>query len=81
MTGMPRIEIEFEFDMVFCFGIGLAPYAVCFLLLFFLLFFFFVFFFFFHSDLPSTHCTTCWKSSSYKHRVCRPSVRSSVVSL
>ena len=24
---MPRIEIEFEFDMIFCFGIGLAPYA------------------------------------------------------
>ena len=27
MLGMPRIEIEFEFDMVFCFGIRLAPYA------------------------------------------------------
>ena len=26
--GIPRIEIEFEFDMVFCFGIRLAPYAV-----------------------------------------------------
>ena len=26
--GMPRIEIEFEFDLVFCFGIRLAPYAV-----------------------------------------------------
>ena len=26
--GMQRIEIEFEFDMVFCFGIRLAPYAV-----------------------------------------------------
>ena len=27
--GMPRIELEFEFDMVFCFfGICLAPYAV-----------------------------------------------------
>ena len=26
--GMPRIETEFEFDMVFCFGIRLAPYAV-----------------------------------------------------
>ena len=25
---MPRIEIAFEFDMVFCFGIRLAPYAV-----------------------------------------------------
>ena len=46
VTGMPRIEIEFEFDMVFCFGIRLAPYAV-----------FFFFFFFFHSDLPSTHCS------------------------
>ena len=28
MLGMPRIEIEFEFDMVFCFDIRLAPYAV-----------------------------------------------------
>ena len=28
MLGMPSIEIEFEFDMVFCFGIRLAPYAV-----------------------------------------------------
>ena len=28
VLGMLRIEIEFEFDMVFCFGIGLAPYAV-----------------------------------------------------
>ena len=28
--GMPRTEIEFEFDMVFCFGIRLAPYAVFF---------------------------------------------------
>ena len=28
LTGMPRIEIEFEFVMVFCFGIRLAPYAV-----------------------------------------------------
>ena len=28
VTGMPRIEIEFEFDMVFCFGICLTPYAV-----------------------------------------------------
>ena len=24
VLGMPRIEIEFEFDMVFCFGIRLA---------------------------------------------------------
>ena len=38
VLGMPRIETEFEFHMVFCFGIHLAPYAV---------------FFFFHSDLPS----------------------------
>ena len=30
MLGMPRIEIEFEFDMVFCFGIRLALYAVFF---------------------------------------------------
>ena len=28
VMGMPRIEIEFEFDMVFCFGIRLALYAV-----------------------------------------------------
>ena len=28
MLGMPRIEIEFEFDIVFCFGIRLAPDAV-----------------------------------------------------
>ena len=27
VLGMPRIEIEFEFDMLFCFGIRLAPYA------------------------------------------------------
>ena len=27
VLGMPRIEIEFEFDMVLCFGIRLAPYA------------------------------------------------------
>ena len=45
MTGMPRIEIKFEFDIVFCFDIRLAPSAV--------------FFFFFHSDLPLTYCMTC----------------------
>ena len=28
MLVMPRIEIEFEIDMVFCFGIRLALYAV-----------------------------------------------------
>ena len=28
MTWMPRIEKEFESDMVFCFGIRLALYAV-----------------------------------------------------
>ena len=28
VTGMPKIKIEFEFDMIFCFGIRLAPYAV-----------------------------------------------------
>ena len=37
--GMPRIEVEFEFDMVFCFGLRLAPCAV----------FFFFFFFFFNN--------------------------------
>ena len=30
VLGMPSIEIEFEFDMVFCFGIRLSPYAVFF---------------------------------------------------
>ena len=30
VTGMPRIEIEFEFDMVFSFGIRLAAHAVLF---------------------------------------------------
>ena len=28
VLGMPRIEIEFEFDMVFCFGMRLVSYAV-----------------------------------------------------
>ena len=28
MLGKPRTEIGFEFDMVFCFGIRLVPYAV-----------------------------------------------------
>ena len=28
MLGVPSTEIEFDFDMVFCFGIRLAPYAV-----------------------------------------------------
>ena len=27
VLGMPSIEIEFEFDMVFCFGIRLALYT------------------------------------------------------
>ena len=27
VLGMPRTEIKLEFDMVFCFGIRLAPYA------------------------------------------------------
>ena len=31
VLGMPRIETEFEFAMVFCFGIHLALYAVWFL--------------------------------------------------
>ena len=30
MLGMPRIATEFEFDMIFCFGIRLAQYAVFF---------------------------------------------------
>ena len=34
MLGMPRIEIEFELDVVFCFGIRLALYAVFFLFFF-----------------------------------------------
>ena len=28
VLGMPSIEIEFEFDMIFCFGMHLAAYAV-----------------------------------------------------
>ena len=28
VLGMPRIEIDFEFHMVFCFGIRLTPNAV-----------------------------------------------------
>ena len=28
VTGMPRIDIEFEFDVVFCFGTCLALHAV-----------------------------------------------------
>ena len=28
MLGMPSTEIEFEFGMVFCFGMRLAPYGV-----------------------------------------------------
>ena len=28
VLGMTRTEIEFEFDMVFCVGIRLAPYVV-----------------------------------------------------
>ena len=34
MLGMPRIKIEFEFDMVFCFGIRLALFAVFFFFFF-----------------------------------------------
>ena len=48
LSGMPRIEIEFEFDMVFCFGMRLAQYAF----FFFFPFFFFFLFFFPLSDLP-----------------------------
>ena len=52
--------------------------TVCCCFLFLLLLFFFLFLFvclfFFHSDLPLTRCTTYWKWSSYKHRVC-PFVR------
>ena len=44
MLGMPRTEIEFEFDVNFCFGVRLAPYAV---------------FFHSVSHVPSAHCTTC----------------------
>ena len=34
MLGMPRIEIEFEFDTVFCFSICLALYAVIIIIFF-----------------------------------------------
>ena len=57
MTEMLRIEKEFKFDMVVCFGVSLAPYAVFFFVFFFVVVFFG--FFFFHLDLPSTHYTTC----------------------
>ena len=30
VLGVPSIEIEFEFDIVLCFGIRLAPYVVFF---------------------------------------------------
>ena len=30
VTGIPRIEIEFQFNVVFCFGICLVPYGVFF---------------------------------------------------
>ena len=35
MLGMSRIEVKFEFHMVFCFGIRLALYAVFFFFFFF----------------------------------------------
>ena len=37
--------------------------------------------FVFNSDLPSTHCTTCWSDCHKNIVFVRPSVRSSVVSL
>ena len=64
VLGMPRIEIEFEFDMVFCFGIRLALYAVV---------------VFFHSDLPSTHCTTFESNHPINIEFVRPSVLPSSV--
>ena len=45
VTGMPRIETEFEFGIVVCFFISLAPYAV----------FFFFFFFSFRFTLNTLH--------------------------
>ena len=53
VLGMPRIEIEFEFDMIFCFGIRLALCAVfcccCFVCFLVVVFSFFVFLLLFFS--------------------------------
>ena len=66
MLGMPSIETELEVDMVFCFGIRLAPYAVV----------------FFSLGFTFQHIARPVESDRPINIVfVRPSVRSSVVSL
>ena len=82
VLGMPRIEIEFEFDMVFCFGIRLALYAVL-LLLFFCCCcccFFVLFFLFFFTRIYLQHIARPIESDRPINIVfVRPSVRPSVL--
>ena len=80
MLVMPRIEIEFEFDMVFCFGIRLALYAVFF---FFFFFFFFLLLLLFSTRIYLHHIARLVESDRPINIVfvVRPSVHSSVVSL
>ena len=61
---MPRIEIEVEFDMVFCFGIRLAPYAV-------------FFFLFIYSDLTQHIARPVESDHSVNIMLVRPSIRPS----
>ena len=56
VLGMPSIEIEFEFVMVFCFAIRLALYAV-YLFIYFFFFVFFVVFLLLFSSLGFTFNT------------------------
>ena len=65
VLGMPSTEIEFEFDMVFCFGIRLAPYAV----------------FFSTRIYPQQIARPVESDRPINIAFVRPSVRSSVVSL
>ena len=65
VLGMPRIEIEFKFDMVVCFGISLARYAV----------FFFIRIYLQHIARPVE------SDRPINIVFVRPSVRSSIVSL
>ena len=68
VLGMPRIEIEFEFDIVFCFDIRLALYAV------------FVLFCFFFTRIYLQHIARPVESDRPINIVC-PSICSSVISL
>ena len=74
MLGMPRTEIEFEFDIVFCFGIRLALYTF--------FFFFLLLLFFFFTRIYRPHIARPVESDRPINIVLvHPSVRSSVVSL